>query len=182
MLRPWTQSRTAASPDPMPKARIAAETPETSSLEAEIARLRGLEVKALRARWRTSFGRNAPPHLAQHLLFAMLAYRLQADVMGDLDAETVRFLERIDLTPTKQAAVPLTQAFERRRRDLSPGTVLTREWGGQHHRVMVLEGGFAWAGRTYSSLSEIAKAITGTKWSGPRFFALRDKKPAEAAE
>ena len=76
----------------------------------------------------------------------------------------------------------MTEAFEGRRRRLSLGTVLTREWGGQHHRVMVLEGGFAWAGRTYSSLSEIAKAVTGTKWNGPRFFGLRDKKPAEAAE
>jgi hypothetical protein len=180
VLRPLTQSRSAASPDSMPKVRIAAEESKASSLEAEIARLRGLEVKMLRARWRTSFGRNAPPHLARHLLFAMLAYRLQAEVVGDLDAETVRFLERIDLTPSKQAAVPIAQAFQWRRRDLSPGTVLTREWGGQHHRVMVLDGGFAWQGRSYSSLSEIAKAITGTKWNGPRFFGLRDKKPSEA--
>jgi hypothetical protein len=165
----------------MPKARIAAEALETSSVEAEIARLRGLDVKALRARWRVNFGRDAPPHVARHLLFAMLAYRLQAEVVGDLDAETVRFLERIDLTPSKQAAVPIAQAFERRRRDLSAGTVLTREWGGQHHRVMVLDSGFAWQGRTYSSLSEIAKAITGTKWNGPRFFGLRDRKQPEAS-
>jgi Protein of unknown function (DUF2924) len=164
----------------MPKARIAAGALETSSVEAEIAHLRGLPVKALRARWLTSFGRNAPPHLARHLLFAMLAYRLQAEVVGDLDAETVRFLGRIDLTPSKQAAVPLTQAFERRRRDLSPGTEFTREWAGQHHGVMVLDGGFAWQGRTYRSLSEIAKAITGTKWNGPRFFGLRDRKQADA--
>ena len=67
----------------------------------------------------------------------------------------------------------------RRRRDLSPGTLLTREWSGQHHRVTVLDQGFVWEGRTYSSLSEIAKAITGTKWNGPRFFGLRDKKHAE---
>ncbi len=166
----------------MPRARIAAGKPEASSVEAEIARLRDLDVKTLRARWRTSFGREAPPQMARHLLFAMLAYRLQAEVMGDLDAETVRFLRQLDLTSSKQAAVPLTKAFERRRRDLAPGTVLTREWGGQHHRVMVLNGGFAWPGRTYSSLSEIAKAITGTKWNGPRFFGLRDKKRAEAAE
>jgi hypothetical protein len=164
----------------MPRARIAAEAPETSSVEAEIARLRGLDVKALRARWRASFGRIAPPQVSRHLLFAMLAYRLQAEEMGDLDAETLRFLKQIDLTPSKQAAVPLTQAFERRRRDLSPGTVLTREWESQHHKVMVLDGGFAWQGRSYRSLSEIAKAITGTKWNGPRFFGLREKKPAEA--
>jgi len=163
----------------MARVRITAGPPEGSSVEAEIARLRGLDVKALRARWRTSFGRNAPPHLAQHLLFAMLAYRLQAEVMGDLDAETLRFLKQIDLTSSQQAASPLTEAFERRTRNLSPGTVLTREWGGQHHRVMVLDGGFAWEGQTYSSLSEIAMAITGTKWNGPRFFGLRDKRQAE---
>jgi len=164
----------------MPKARISAEALETSSVEAAIARLRVLDVKALRARWRSGFRRNAPPHLARHLLFAVLAYRLQAEVMGDLDIETLRFLKQIDLTPSKQAAVPLTQAFERCRRELSPGTMLTREWEGRHHRVMVLDEGFTWQGRTYRSLSEIAKAITGTKWNGPRFFGLREKKQAEA--
>jgi DUF2924 family protein len=153
----------------MTRARIAAE----ASVEAEIARLRGLDVKALRARWRTSFRRDAPPHLARHLLLAMIAYRLQAEAMRDLDAETVRFLKKVNLAPSKQAAVPLTKAFEQRTRGLSSGTVLTREWGGQHHRVTVLDGGFVWAGRTYNSLSEIAKAITGTKWNGPRFFGLR---------
>ena len=163
----------------MPRARIAAETSESFSVEAEIARLRGLNVKALRARWRTTIGQDAPTHLARHLLFAILAYRLQAEAMGDLDAKIVRFLKQLGLAPSKQAAVPLTQVFERRTRDLSPATVLTREWGGQHHRVMVLDSGFAWEGRTYGSLSEIAKAITGTKWNGPRFFGLRDKRHAE---
>jgi hypothetical protein len=163
----------------MPRTRIAAEAPETS-VETEIARLRGLDTKALRARWRTSVGHDAPPHVTRHLLFAMLAYRLQAEAMGDLDAETVRFLKQVDLAPSKLAAVPLTQAFERRTRELSPGTVLTREWNGQHHRVMVLDGSFVWEGRTYRSLSEIAKLITGTKWNGPRFFCLRDKKDAAA--
>ena len=163
----------------MPRARAAAKAPESSSIEGEIARLRGLGVQGLRARWRTSFGQDPPTHLARHLLFAMIAYRLQTETMGDLDAATVRFLKHVDLAPSKQAAVPLTQAFERRRRDLSPGTMLTREWSGQHHRVTVLDQGFVWDGRTYSSLSEIAKAITGTKWNGPRFFGLRDKKHAE---
>lgn len=163
----------------MARARIAAKASEISSVEAEIARLRGLNVKALRARWRTSFRQDAPTHLARHLLFAMLAYRLQTEAIGDLDAETIRFLKQVDLAPSKQAAVPLTQAFEQRTRNLSPGTVLTREWGGQHHRVMVLDGGFVWAGRPYRSLTEIAKAITGAKWNGPRFFGLRVKKHAE---
>jgi len=164
----------------MPRVKIAAEGQDHSCLDVEIARLRCLDIKALRTRWRMSFGRDAPPHLTRHLLFAMLAYRLQAEVMGDLDAETVRFLKTIELAPSKQATVPLSQAFERRKRNLFPGTVLTREWGGQHHRIMVLDGGFAWEGRTYRSLSEIAQAITGTKWNGPRFFGLRDKQQAEA--
>jgi Protein of unknown function (DUF2924) len=163
----------------MPRARIAAQVPATSSVEAEIARLRDLDAKVLRARWRTSFGQDAPTHVARHLLFAMLAYRLQAEAMGDLDAETVRFLKQLDLAPSKQAAVSLTQAFERRTRDLSTGTMLTREWVGQHYRVMVNDEGFVWEGQPYRSLSEIAKLITGTQWNGPRFFGLRDRKDAE---
>jgi hypothetical protein len=165
----------------MPRVRIAAKALEGSSVDAEIARLRDLGLQGLRARWRTSAGHDAPPHLARHFLFAMLAYRLQAETMGDLDAATVRFLKHVDLAPSKQAAVPLTQAFERRTRKLSPGTVLTRAWSGSHHRVTVLDRGFVWEGRTYRSLSEIAKAITGTKWNGPRFFGLRDKKRTEVA-
>jgi hypothetical protein len=163
----------------MPRARIAAKARESSSVEAEIARLRGLGVQGLRARWRTSFGQHPPTHLARHLLFGILAYRLQTETMGDLDAATVRFLKHVDLAPSKKAAVPLTQAFARRRRELSLGTLLTREWSGQHHRVTVLDQGFVWEGRTYGSLSEIAKSITGTKWNGPRFFGLRDKKHAD---
>ena len=165
----------------MPRVKIAAEGQDPSALNVEIAHLRGLDIKALRARWRISFARDAPRHLSRHFLFAMIAYRMQAEVMGDLAAETVRFLNTIELAPSKQAAVPLTKAFEQRKRDLSAGSVLTREWAGQHHRVMVIDGGFAWEGRTYRSLSGIAKAITGTKWNGPRFFGLRDKRPAEAA-
>src|SRR5262245_10258501 len=164
----------------MPRARITAKAPESSSVEAEITQLRALGAQGLRARWRASFGTDAPPHLARHLLFAMLAYRLQAETMGDLDAATVRFLKHVDLAPSKQAAVPLTQAFERRTRNLSPGLVLTREWSGRLHSVTVLDRGFVWERRTYSSLSEIAKTITGTKWNGPRFFGLRNKTRTEA--
>ena len=112
----------------------------------------------------------------------MLAYRLQAETLGDLDAQTERCLARMGRASSVDAAIPITQAFEQRQRKFTPGTVLTREWNGQHHRVMVLEDGFALEGRSYRSLSEIAKAITGTQWNGPRFFGLRDKKQAEATE
>jgi hypothetical protein len=164
----------------MPRIKVGSLGADPSSVESEISRLRDLDIEALRKRWRTTFRREAPPHLARHFLFAMIAYRFQAEAVGDLDAETLRLLKQVDLAPSKQAAVPLTQAFDQRKRGLCPGALLTREWGGHHHRVMVIDGGFAWEGRTYSSLSIIAKAITGTKWNGPRFFGLRDTKQAEA--
>jgi hypothetical protein len=159
----------------MARVKIATEGAGLSPMHAEIAHLRGLGIYALRTRWRLSFGRDAPADLTRHLLFAMIAYRLQAEVMGDLDAETTRFLNAIELAP-QHTIIPLTLAIEQRKRDLTAGTILTREWSGKHHRVMVLEGGFAWEGRTYRSLSKIAKAITGTRWNGPRFFGLRQKR------
>jgi len=66
-------------------------------------------------------------------------------------------------------------SFDQKRTELSPGTVLVREWDRQSHRVRVMADGFAWNGQTYDSLSKVAFAITGTRWNGPRFFGLRDK-------
>jgi hypothetical protein len=148
-------------------------------LEHEIAHLRDLDLKGLRARWRSVTGREAPPHLSRQLLFAMLAYRIQAELLGDLDAETIRLLKKLGASDSDNDVGPLTDAFRQRRRGLLQGTVLRREWNGQTHCVIVVEGGFAWNGRTYNSLSTIAYAITGTKWNGPRFFTLRDGKAAE---
>jgi hypothetical protein len=69
--------------------------------------------------------------------------------------------------------MPLTARLDQRNQELLQGAILTREWNGHVHRVMVVEDGFAWEGRTYDSLSRAAFAITGTKWNGPRFFGLR---------
>jgi len=146
-----------------------------NSVEDEIAHLRGLDLKGLRVRWKGVFRRPPAVHVPRHLLFAVLAYRLQADVLGDLDAATVRLLHQIGSGAAAAGAVSLTAEFDRNRSGLRPGTVLMREWNGQPHRVMVLDGGFAWEGKTYDSLSSVAFAITGTKWNGPRFFGLRDK-------
>src|SRR5215470_11615955 len=89
-------------------------------LTDEIARLRDLDTETLRARWRTVFGSKAPPHLPRHLLSAMIAYRLQAEVFGDLDSETLRLLKKIELAPSKAEAVPATEALCQRRRELAP--------------------------------------------------------------
>lgn len=166
----------------MRQTKSVARAPTEESLGGEIAHLRDLDLKGLHNRWQSVTGREAAPHLPRHLLFAMIAYRIQADVMGDLDAETVRHLKKIGSARSTVEAIPLTEAFDLRRRELLPGTVLKRAWNGQNHRVTVVDNGFCWEGRSYDSLSKIARAITGTIWNGPRFFGLRDKTPAEVQE
>jgi hypothetical protein len=143
------------------------------SLEDEIAHLRGLDLGGLRARWQGVFRRPAPAHLTRHLLFVVIAYRLQADRFGDLDHATLQVLDR---TVAKEAMSARLASFDQKRTELTPGTVLVREWDRQSQRVMVMADGFAWNGETYDSLSKVAFAITGTKWNGPRFFHLRDKE------
>ena len=163
----------------MPRVVIGPAVPDRASLDNEIARLRGLDVGQLRARWHTVFRRRAPPHLPRHLLFRILAYRLQADQLGDLDAGSQRLLDRIgsgSLDETDRLVADLHKS----RTELKPGTLLTREWEGHLQRVMVLADGFSWNGKTYPSLSKIAFAITGSRWNGPRFFGLRDKSASEA--
>jgi Protein of unknown function (DUF2924) len=146
------------------------------SAEDRIARLRDLDLKALRANWQNEFGRIAPKHISRHLLFRILAYKIQADHFGDLDADTLKVLERVDggRRQIPNVAKGLA-ALDQRRFVPPPGTVLVREWDRKSHRVMVLPDGFAWNGETFDSLSQIAFAITGTKWNGPRFFGLRDR-------
>ena len=95
----------------MAKAHRPPGEPDADPLGSEIARLRDLHIEALRVRWRMIFRRDAPPHLPRHLLFAMIAYRLQAEVMGDLDAETLRFLKQIDLASSKQACRSFDAGF-----------------------------------------------------------------------
>ena len=122
---------------------------ESANLDHEIAGLRGLDLEGLRARWRTVFRRHAPSHLPRHLLFRILAYRLQADRLGDLDTATRRLLDRIGSGSDKVGRVPA--GLTRSRTELRPGTLLVREWDGHPQRVMVLADGFAWNGKTYRS-------------------------------
>jgi hypothetical protein len=150
------------------------------SLDNEIAHLRDLDLRRLRARWKSIFRRQPPAHLPRHLLFAVLAYRLQADELGDLDPTTARLLRQIATAGGTRGASCLAQELGRRRTELKPGTILMREWNAQAYRVVVVDEGFSWNGKTYDSLSKVASAITGTNWNGPRFFGLRDKISLEA--
>lgn len=130
------------------------------ALRAEIAGLRDLDLTALRRRWRVLFGKKAPEHLSRSLLVRILAYRVQARALGDLDRETVRFLDR--LAKDKDVPVPLPD-----RPSIKPGTLLVREWEGTLQCVTALEKGFAWNGTAYRSLSEVARAITSARRPRP---------------
>jgi hypothetical protein len=160
----------------MPRVNVGPGLPDRKTLEIEIARLRDLDVRDLRSRWHNAFGRQPPPHLPRHLVFRALAYRLQADRLGDLDAGSQRLLDGAG--PAEDAG-KRAMDLNRLNVDLRPGTMLAREWNGRMQRVAVLADGFAWNGKTYPSLSKVAFAITGTRWNGPRFFGLRDKPSKE---
>jgi hypothetical protein len=165
----------------MRKRRNGRVTTETS-VENEIAHLGGLDLKGLRARWQSVLQRSAPGHLPRHLLFAIIAYRIQADRFGELDYETRQLLDRTGAKESGAAMSARLVSFDQKRTELTPGTVLVREWDRQSQRVMVMPDGFAWNGQTYDSLSKVAFAITGTRWNGPRFFGLRNKEDRSATE
>jgi len=168
---------------------------DVNRVQAEVEALERLDLGALRIQWRNRWGRLGPASLPRRLLYPVMAYRLQAEAFGDLDRETARLLDRLakgtDAAPcsanTSDTVKPSVGATtgEPTRRDagrsasrrgagapmvLKPGALLTREWQGRIERVMALERGFAWNGQTFASLSGVAFAITGVKWSGQRSF------------
>jgi hypothetical protein len=153
-----------------PPSRLSARDSATSEIES----LNALDSGLLRRRWRSLMGGAAPAHLSRSLMVRILAYRQQAQVHGDLDRATLRVLAAAigQGDPTSVSSSIATSLGPRS--DLRPGTLLTREYEGVLHRVMVVEHGFAWNGQTYAS-SKVARAITGTRWNGPRFFGLRQK-------
>jgi hypothetical protein len=142
---------------------MAQRTIDAAAIEAEVDQIRSLGVDALRARWRMVFGAVPPKGLSKDLIGRMIAYRIQEEAFGGLDRETVKFLDRL-------ARGEKPNELNRR---LKTGTVLVRGYNGERHTVTVVPDGFLWRDTTYSSLSIIAQAITGTKWNGPRFFGLR---------
>ena len=119
----------------MPRVTIQPASPDRKTLDIEIARLRGLDVGELRARWHTVFRRRAPAHLPRHLLCRILAYRLQADRLGELDAEALRLLDR---SGSAADVGKLAAELNQRRIDLKVGSILVREWDGQLHRSWCL--------------------------------------------
>ena len=134
------------------------------SIEPEIAALEGLERSDLLRLWRSAFGRDPPSRLSRTLMAKAIAYDIQVKAFGGLSARTICALK----AAAKPGAAPAAAT-----RPSGPGTRLIREWNGILHEVEVLDEGYLWRGERHRSLSAIARAITGTKWSGPRFFGLK---------
>jgi hypothetical protein len=153
-----------------------------ASVGDEIAHLRCLDLGDYVHAGTASFDGRHLAHLTRHLLFAVIAYRVQADRFGDLDYATKQILDRSDAKEAGPVTSARLASFDQKRTKLTPGTVLVREWDRRSQRVMVMADGFAWNGQTFDSLSKVAFAITGTRWNGPRFFGLRDKEDRSATE
>jgi hypothetical protein len=137
--------------------------------------LAALDRASLRQLWRELFGGAMPPKASKSLLVNCLAYRMQENAYGGLSAGTRTRLRNIAQKPTSDSTAPRSIAAR-----IPPGTRLIRQWRAQRHEVTVLETGYAYRGSRYPSLSAIARLISGTHCSGPRFFGLTSSLTAKA--
>lgn len=131
----------------------------SSDVSALVAQIHAMDLDQIRSEWRKRYGK--PPRMRSLPLMRMqLAWRVQADAQGGLDAQTRKALAR------KGAVDP-------EGKELGIGARLTRNWKGKRIEVVVEEQGFRWEDQLFPSLSATARAITGIRWNGPRFFGLR---------
>lgn len=138
-------------------------------IEQELARIAAMSTGDLRGLWQTTFGSQPPVAFSRDLLVRAITYDMQVRASGDMSPMTARLLRSM----SKPGSEP--------QRQVKSGSVIVREHKGVLHEVLVIPGGFCWQGKTYDSLSAIARKITGVSWNGPRFFGLRSKKQPECA-
>jgi len=134
------------------------------TLGVELARIRAMNIDQLREAWRGAFASDPPPAFSKDLFARAIAFDAQQKALGGLPSGSARLLRSLikpGVEPPRQVKI---------------GSVIVREHHGVVHQVLVVPGGFCWQGKTYDSLSTIAKKITGTSWNGPRFFGLRSRR------
>src|ERR1700688_1294780 len=140
---------------------------DSEALAAEILSLSKLDIDKLRERWKAIYGKAPSREIGRSFLTRAISYRLQERAYGGLKPSTSRLLaravEETAIGSSKRAQTRMAQS----------GTILIREWQGTAHRVTMLDDGVSFNGKRYRSLSEVAREITGSRWSGPRFFGLR---------
>ncbi len=144
--------------------------PASEGLTEKLVALADLDAASLRREWRRLYRSHPPLHIRRDLLVLAIAWKLQERVYGGLTAAQKRRLADIAEELRKNGDLSAGPAIR-----LKPGLRLVREWRGATHDVLVLEDGFEWNGTRRLSLSAIAREITGTQWSGPRFFGLKPR-------
>ena len=145
--------------------------------EAQIVALEALTIGELQTEWSRVYRAESPIRLSRDLLLRGVAYRVQERAYGGLSLSTKRRLRTISEGIDRREGTGAAQTLK-----LKPGTKLVREWHRQVHTVNVLENGFEYQGETYRSLTGIARRITGSGWSGPRFFGIgKHPRGAEGA-
>src|ERR1700691_2860213 len=147
----------------------------STEITAKLQELPHLPKPKLLALWRELFAKPAHPRLRRNLMVPILAYRLQEQAYGGLKPSTRKRLQKLatELEENQKGSLPLAP-------QLRAGTRLLRQWQDQMHEVLVVDEGFEYRGKRYDSLSEIARRITGTRWSGPLFFGLKSQKVKSA--
>lgn len=140
----------------------------------EIGKLAGLDLFALRERWRALYGSEPPRRMSKELMMRAVTYRIQETAFGGLSRSAKARL----MAAAEEGRRPGGKVSRvRTDRTIKPGTKFLREWNGRTHEVIALaDGGFAYRGTVYRSMSAIAREITGTRWSGPVFFGLEAGK------
>jgi hypothetical protein len=146
------------------------------AVDAELVQLAVMPIADLRIRYREVFRTDPPEAFGPDLLRRSISQYIQENAFGGLSRSVQRLLDQLTRAYTAKPAGKIVLP-----RRIKPGSVLVRQWKGRSHRVMVLADGFAYDGKTFRNLSEIATLITGTNWNGPRFFGLRPKT-TEATE
>jgi hypothetical protein len=141
---------------------------QAEKLAQDLDDLRTRDDDELKERWRNLYRTEPPSKIHRSLLIRAIAYRMQENALGALKPSTRRYLMRVGRNAADGRQAP---GYPSRRP--KPGTVLVRDWGGVTHQVKVLEYGFLFRGKRYKSLSEVARAVTGARWSGPLFFGLK---------
>jgi hypothetical protein len=147
---------------------MAADIKDQTNLKSRLDALQATSIDDLRILWRKLYQAHPPPMIGRDLLILAIAWKLQAQALGGLRPAVKRRIASMEA----KGGVGKRRAVQPK-----PGARLMRAWQGQTHTVLVLDDSFEWQGERHGSLSAIARKITGTRWSGPRFFGLN--KPAK---
>jgi hypothetical protein len=154
--------------------RVGDETPPLAeALQARIEALPGLSIAELRQAWAEAWGAPPPKGARRRLLMLGIAWKWQAELYGGYSRSAERRLALLE-ADFRQRGAPRANAHRACPERLRPGSRLIRDWKGERHEVEVTETGYLWRGQSWTSLSSVAREITGTRRNGPAFFGLRD--------